>query len=472
MGERLRREGYRGYFELDFLADANSGEMYLGELNPRVTGASSITNVTAVAYGDMPLFLFHLLEFMDVDYEIDVDELNRRWAHPGNIDDWTQFILKQTEDVTELITRGAELGHLADAEATERIAFARRDTDWHTVADESEAFYLRIASEGQYRYPGADLGILVTRGRFMDERPRADGPCPGLDHRHQVAVRERPARGATFRCTRAVRLQDVVMRMVPFTFRSIEELELGPKWQAVFEERWPHYRAWFLREGEAARPSYATSVRMLRAHMPELVPAYDRVVELAGGGDLAARMLSLYKPPPYLAACSQGAWIRDGGPDAGPQLRLRPVPDGGRDLVDAAPRATRDRHERLPLGAARRDERRGARRLADVRGAPRARRRIRHPDRRPVPARGLRDGGPCARSPRAPPVQPVAQPDDRRSRGRGPHGLPLARPRADLPGVPGRHEPPGHRGMARAGAGDPDDRARATHRPAARTSRI
>ena len=81
MGERLRQEGYRGYFELDFLLDADTGEMWLGELNPRVTGASSITNVTAVAYGDMPLFLFHLLEFMDVDYEIDVDELNERWAH-------------------------------------------------------------------------------------------------------------------------------------------------------------------------------------------------------------------------------------------------------------------------------------------------------------------------------------------------------------------------------------------------------
>jgi hypothetical protein len=32
-----------------------------------------------------------------------------------------------------------------------------------------EAFYLRIATTGQYRYPGADLGILVTRGRFLDE---------------------------------------------------------------------------------------------------------------------------------------------------------------------------------------------------------------------------------------------------------------------------------------------------------------
>ncbi len=101
------------------------------------------------------------------------------------------------------------------------------------------------------------------------------------------------------------------MRMIPFTFRSVQELELGDKWRAVFEERWPHYRAWFLREGEEARPSYVTSVRMLQAHMPELMPAYERVVELAGGGDLAARMLSLYRPPPYLAACSQGVWTRE-----------------------------------------------------------------------------------------------------------------------------------------------------------------
>ena len=48
--------------------------------------------------------------------------------------------------------------------------------------------------------------------------------------------------------------------------------------------------------------------------MPELIPAYERVVELAGGGDLAARMLSLYRPPPYLAACSQGVMTRGGAP--------------------------------------------------------------------------------------------------------------------------------------------------------------
>jgi biotin carboxylase len=168
MGERLRREGCRGYFELDFLADESSGEMYLGELNPRVTGASSITNVTAVAYGDMPLFLFHLLEFMDVEYEIDVDGLNNRWAHPGNIEDWTQFILKQTDDRVERIVEAPSSG-VWRMGGDHAISYDRRETDWHTVADENEAFYLRIAGPGHYRYPGADLGIMVTRGRFLDE---------------------------------------------------------------------------------------------------------------------------------------------------------------------------------------------------------------------------------------------------------------------------------------------------------------
>jgi biotin carboxylase len=170
MGERLRQEGYRGYFELDFLADMDTGDMWLGELNPRVTGASSMTNVTAVAYGDMPLFLFHLLEFLDVDYEIDVDELNAGWAQPNAIDEWSQFILKDTADVTELITFAPPSGiWKLDPSGHGGISFVRGETDWHSVASEDEAFYLRIAQAGGYRYPGADIGILVTRGRLQTD---------------------------------------------------------------------------------------------------------------------------------------------------------------------------------------------------------------------------------------------------------------------------------------------------------------
>ena len=122
----------------------------------------------------MPLFLFHLLEFMDVDYEIDVEDLNARWAKEQHVDAWSQFVLKDVDDRTEQITDAPTTG-IWQMRRDGTVEFVRRDTDWHDVRDESEAFYLRIAGPGGYRYPGADLGILVTRGRLQtDEHELTD----------------------------------------------------------------------------------------------------------------------------------------------------------------------------------------------------------------------------------------------------------------------------------------------------------
>jgi predicted choloylglycine hydrolase len=94
-------------------------------------------------------------------------------------------------------------------------------------------------------------------------------------------------------------------------FESVRELQPGPKWRARFRAMWPTYRTWYLQDGEANRPELATCEGMLARHMPELVATYERLVELAGGDDLAARMLSLYRPPRFIVGCSQGAWTRD-----------------------------------------------------------------------------------------------------------------------------------------------------------------
>ncbi len=101
------------------------------------------------------------------------------------------------------------------------------------------------------------------------------------------------------------------MDRIPFTFRALEEPLPGAVWQRFFQEMWPWYRQWYLQAGEEARPSFATCSDKLSEHMPELVPTWERLVELAGGGDLEARLLSLYEPPPYLAACSQGVLAGD-----------------------------------------------------------------------------------------------------------------------------------------------------------------
>lgn len=91
-------------------------------------------------------------------------------------------------------------------------------------------------------------------------------------------------------------------------WRALSEDLPGPKWAGLFAEYWPSYRKWWLKEGAGARPTYAEGRRALSANMPEIVPVYDQLCELAGGGDHAARFLSFYCPPPYLSACSQAIW--------------------------------------------------------------------------------------------------------------------------------------------------------------------
>lgn len=165
-GEQLRKEGYRGYFELDFLIEEKTGEIYLGELNPRITGCSSMTNHAAFAHADAPLFLFHLLEFSGKPFDLDVEELNNRWADPAMIDSWSQMVIKHTDDSVDLLTDAPETGiYRIDDDGT--VTYDRFDYHRRAVETNGEAFFLRILKPGDYRYEGADLGILVMRGRSM-----------------------------------------------------------------------------------------------------------------------------------------------------------------------------------------------------------------------------------------------------------------------------------------------------------------
>ena len=195
-GEELKKLGYRGYFELDFLRDLDTDTLYLGEVNPRITGASAMTNLAAFAHADAPLFLFHLLEFSGVDYELDVDELNARWSDPENIDGWGQLVMKHTGDVTQLVTEAPRTGVyklLPDGSAE----FVRTQTHRRTVEREDHGFFLRITKPGDWFYEGADLGILITPGRLMTDEfalnERAHTWISALAKHYRAHVPEAPA---------------------------------------------------------------------------------------------------------------------------------------------------------------------------------------------------------------------------------------------------------------------------------------
>ena len=203
LGGRLGQEGYKGFFEVDVLVDLDTGEVYLGELNPRISGVSSMTNVTAGAYADIPLFLFHLLEYMDVDYTIDVGEINQRWRDLAAHDVWAQLIMKEPGDSRRADPRRpahrdlpAQQGRGADlSPAVARLA----------PADQRG----RVLLPARVR-PGR-LPLQRRRPRHpRHQRPHADRrgpdrPVPALHRRHPFLVRHRADRAASGRYAHRVR---------------------------------------------------------------------------------------------------------------------------------------------------------------------------------------------------------------------------------------------------------------------------
>ena len=76
-------------------------------------------------------------------------------------------MVKHTEDNVDVITAAPQSG-IWRLEGDDMV-FSRFDYHRRAVETEDEAFYMRISGVGDYRYEGADLGILITRGRLMTD---------------------------------------------------------------------------------------------------------------------------------------------------------------------------------------------------------------------------------------------------------------------------------------------------------------
>ncbi|MGH2842352.1 MAG: C45 family autoproteolytic acyltransferase/hydrolase [Solirubrobacteraceae bacterium] len=102
--------------------------------------------------------------------------------------------------------------------------------------------------------------------------------------------------------------------MLELTMSTLVEDQPGEAWRALFEELWPAYRRWYLREGMRARAPLARAQAALSEYMPELVGTWEKLVSLAGEDQLAAAMLTLYDPPRYVTGCAQAVFAPPGGP--------------------------------------------------------------------------------------------------------------------------------------------------------------
>lgn len=80
IGEYLNSLGYKGILGIDFLMDKRQELVYPLEINPRFTGVFPMLSMLHINNGVIPMEVFHILEFLDLPYRVDVEEMNASYA--------------------------------------------------------------------------------------------------------------------------------------------------------------------------------------------------------------------------------------------------------------------------------------------------------------------------------------------------------------------------------------------------------
>jgi hypothetical protein len=170
MGDALYQRGYRGYFELDYLIDLDSGEVYLGELNARITGITAMTNLSDFSKTSIPLFLFHLLEYdTNVELGLDVNTFNQAVLNQGAMGTAAQVILKYTDDALTIVTQAPASGvYVMDSDG--QLSLKKAGVSRREAMATNEAYVLRIMPKGDYAYHGGDLAIMLLNQVIRDAR--------------------------------------------------------------------------------------------------------------------------------------------------------------------------------------------------------------------------------------------------------------------------------------------------------------
>mgnify|MGYP005839158131 CR=1 FL=1 len=76
VGTYFKKIGYKGIFGLDFILDEQSEKLYVVECNPRLLASLPVLTMVQYENGEIPIIAFHLLEYLNIPYFIDIKKIN------------------------------------------------------------------------------------------------------------------------------------------------------------------------------------------------------------------------------------------------------------------------------------------------------------------------------------------------------------------------------------------------------------
>lgn len=78
VGNYFKNIGYKGIFGLDFVLDKKEQRLYVVECNPRLLATFPTLTFVQLQNSEPPIIAFHLLEFLNIPYQINPEEINNQ----------------------------------------------------------------------------------------------------------------------------------------------------------------------------------------------------------------------------------------------------------------------------------------------------------------------------------------------------------------------------------------------------------
>lgn len=82
VGKYFSGLGYKGIFGIDFVLDEDKQKLYVTESNPRLLGSFPTLTMVQLRNNEPPIIAFHVLEYLDANYEIDIGQINALMRQP------------------------------------------------------------------------------------------------------------------------------------------------------------------------------------------------------------------------------------------------------------------------------------------------------------------------------------------------------------------------------------------------------
>jgi hypothetical protein len=168
----LRKHAYWGTVCIDFLlvkSDDGTYDVYFGEINARLSGATPLITVTSTEALGVPLLLFHLAAFENLSFDLDFNALHEQI---GDVEtkNYSSLIIKHLDEEKLRCITAPQSGiyRLQDG----ALAFRRSSTDISSLADD-EAFWIRELRAGTENGDVLDLATIMGR-LFLPRRVTND----------------------------------------------------------------------------------------------------------------------------------------------------------------------------------------------------------------------------------------------------------------------------------------------------------